>query len=95
MDIQHRQHPRGGVFLVIEDGRELGEMTYGLEAGGPMDIDHTWVDPSQRGRGLARALVDAGVAFARADSLKIRPICSYVVDVFRSDASLADVAWRR
>ena len=31
MEIQHRQHPRGGVFVAIEDGRELGEMTYGLE----------------------------------------------------------------
>ena len=53
------------------------------------------VDPSQRGRGIARTLVHAGVAHAREQGLKIRPICSYVVEVFRSDASLADVAWRR
>lgn len=95
MEIQHRQQPRGGVFLAIEAGREVGEMTYGLEPGGPMVVDHTWVDPSQRGRGVARQLVDAGVAHARGQGLKIRPVCSYVVDVFRAEPSLEDVVWRR
>lgn len=94
MEIQHKQHGRGGVFLAIEGDREIGEMSYALQPGGPMEVDHTWVDPSQRGRGLARQLVDAGVAYARASGLRIRPLCSYVVAVFREDASVSDVAWR-
>ena len=95
MEIQHRQQGRGGAFFALEDGVEVGEMTYGLEPGGPMDVDHTWVDPRMRGKGVARQLVDAGVAHARANGLRIRPLCSYVVAVFREDPSLADVAWRR
>ena len=53
--------------------------------------DHTWVSPARRGEGLARALVDAGVVFARTEGLKVVPLCSYVVQVFEEDESLADL----
>jgi len=94
LTIQHQRQDRGGIFLVVEDGRTLGEMTYGLRPGGPMEIDHTWVDPRERGRGLARQLVDAGVAFAREQGLLIRPLCSYVARVFQEDPTLADLRAR-
>ena len=88
MDVQHQQNSRGGIFLVVEDGETVGEMTYGLREG-VMAIDHTWVSPARRGGGLARALVDAGVAFARAEGLTVLPLCSYVVKVFHEEPSLA------
>ena len=94
MEIRHERQGRGGVFLAVEDGAVVGEMTWGGREGGPMEVDHTWVDPRARGQGVARQLVDAGVAFARAEGRKILPLCSYVVRVFREDPSLADVAAR-
>lgn len=94
MTIEHQQQGQGGIFLAVEDGCTLGEMTYALRPGGPMEIDHTWVDPRLRGQGLARRLVDAGVAHARAQGLLIRPLCSYVVRVFHDDPTLADLRAR-
>lgn len=39
---------------------------------------HTYVPPTLRGGGVAARLVAAGVAFARAEGLRIVPACSYV-----------------
>ena len=53
--------------------------------------DHTWVDNSLRGQGVARQLLDALVAFAREKQLKIVPTCSYVDVMFQREAEFADV----
>lgn len=47
-------------------------------ADGVMQMTHTGVHPSLQGRGIAAALVDAAIAFAREKGLKIDPLCSYV-----------------
>ncbi len=39
---------------------------------------HTFVPPALRGRGLAEALVKAGLAWARQESLAVGASCSYV-----------------
>lgn len=93
MHVQHQRQPRGGIFLIVEEGDTVGEMTYDLRDG-VMAIDHTWVSPARRGGGLARALVDAGVEFARSEGLKVLPLCSYVVKVFHEEQGLADLRAR-
>ena len=50
---------------------------YQLE-GGVMQFTHTGVPPAVEGRGIAAALVEAAFAHARAEGLKVNPICSYV-----------------
>ena len=47
-------------------------------ADGVMHLVHTEVPRQQEGRGLAAALVAAALAHARAQGLKVRPVCSYV-----------------
>ncbi len=94
MQIRHEQRGAGGVFLAEEGGHVVGEMTWARHGAGPMEIDHTWVDPRARGQGLARQLVDAGVAYARAEGLRVLPLCSYVVRVFAEDRSLDDLRAR-
>jgi predicted GNAT family acetyltransferase len=44
---------------------------------------------------LERRFVDEIIAHARAEGLKILPVCSYVVKVFAEDPSVQDVAARR
>ncbi len=39
---------------------------------------HTGVPPSYQGQGLAAQLVEAGLAWAREQGLKVVPACSYV-----------------
>ena len=42
-------------------------------------IDHTLVDPSLRGQGIAEKLIKKVVEMAREENLKIVPVCSYAV----------------
>ncbi|MFV5503558.1 GNAT family N-acetyltransferase [Acinetobacter sp. 226] len=92
MDIQHQDSKRGGVFFMEENGRCLAEITYQWHDASTIVADHTWVDNSLRGQGIARKMLDVLVDFARQKQLKIVPQCSYVDVMFKRDSSLADVA---
>ena len=46
-------------------------------AGDVMVITHTIVPPAIGGRGIAAALVQAAVEYARAEGLEVDPRCSY------------------
>ncbi len=49
-------------------------------------IDHTIVDPSLRGQGIAGELINKVAEMARAEGLKIVPVCSYaIVKMTRTD----------
>lgn len=91
--ILHDEQGVRGAFHVEEGGRRVAEMTYGRSHARPgtVIVDHTFVDPSLRGRGVARQLVLAAVDWARRDGLKIEPVCPFARAVFDRDASLADV----
>ena len=47
-------------------------------SGGKLVMTHTAVHPSLRGRGIAAALVEHALAYARAEGLQVEPVCSYV-----------------
>ena len=53
--------------------------------------EHTLVPPALEGRGLARELVEALVADARALSFRIVPQCSYVAAQFARHPDWADL----
>lgn len=92
MDIQHHEKDQRGAFVIPENGTRLGELTYVWQGEDKFAIDHTWVNPEARGRGVARELLDAAVEFARSKQVKIVPVCSYVASMFQRDPSFADVA---
>ena len=84
-----------GRYDLTNGGQRLGEMTYLRTAPDRILVNHTFVDPSQRGQGLARKLVDRVVADARETSSKISPSCIYVRRVFENNPEdFADV-WDR
>ncbi len=68
--------PEQGRFQTTVDGHD-GVAEYRL-ARGVMLMTHTEVHPALQGRGVAAALVDAALAHARANGLKVNPLCSYV-----------------
>jgi len=88
--IRHVPGEAGGDFLLERDGKRVGELTYAA-SGGRMVIHHTGVDPSLRGSGAARRLLDAAVAHARAGGLKVIPRCSYAAAVFARTPEWADL----
>lgn len=71
-----------GEFFIEQEGRRVAELTY-HRSGPDIVVTHTWVDPGRRGRGDAKRLVDAVVAYARAEKTRIVPLCSYVAKVTR------------
>ena len=91
MQIQHQQNQSGGEFFIERDGRHIAEITYQYQNEATIVADHTWVDNSLRGQGVARQLLDVLVAFAREKQLKIVPTCSYVDVMFQREAEFADV----
>ncbi len=86
MEIKHTNNQKNGIFEAIENGKRKGYLSYEWESNSVFAIMHTVVDPECRGQGIAKALLDAAVAFAREKGHKIRPVCPYVEKVFsRSD----------
>ncbi|MCF0069063.1 N-acetyltransferase [Dyadobacter sp. CY261] len=73
---------RRGAFKVEEDGKQVGEMVIGLSET-TLTVYHTEVDPEKEGRGLARQMLDAMVAYAREHGLQVLPLCEYVHGQFR------------
>ena len=56
-----------------------------------MIIDHTRVLEGFEGRGIARQMVLAAVNFARANSRKIIPVCSYAQKVLTRTDEYQDI----
>ena len=65
-----------------EDGNVIAEITYKPLDENTVDADHTFVDPSLRGQGIAEQLVDRLVEQMEIEGKKIRPTCPYVVSLF-------------
>jgi len=89
--LTHSEQAGRGVFALDRDGRRVAEMTYRRLGDSRVQVDHTHVDPSLRGHGVARQLLDAAVAWARQTNTKLSATCSYVVVQFARDATLRDV----
>ncbi len=65
-----------------EEHEKIAEITYKAVEEGVVETDHTFVDPSLRGQGVAEKLVDRLVEEMEKEGKKIRPICPYVVKLF-------------
>lgn len=89
--IEHEEQGTRGVFHVLRGDTRVGEMTYSRTNPALVVVDHTYVDPSLRGQGVAQHLQDAMVAWARETGTKVVPACSYVKLQFARDASIRDV----
>ena len=98
--IQHHESEKNGVFeawlKATEEGActesvQVGEMTYVRTTPERMMIDHTRVFDGFEGRGIARQMVMAAVEFARANSRKIIPVCSYAQAVLTRTDEYKDI----
>ena len=89
-NITHERSGHRGAFVWIEDGKRLAEMTYTV-AGSRVIIDHTTVDDALRGTGAGKKLVEAAVQWARAEKVKILPLCPFAKSVFDKTPAYADV----
>jgi uncharacterized protein len=86
-DIRHDREAHR--FSTVVDG-VFCELDYQLE-GRAMAIMHTGVPPEVGGRGIAGDLTRAALEFARAEGLKVRPLCSYAAVYFRRHPEYGDL----
>ena len=87
--VNHDRDLHGGRYWIAL-GEEEAEMTYRL-SGGVMAIDHTFSPRSARGSGVAERMVLRAVGDARAEGLKIAPLCSYVAAQFARHPEWSDL----
>jgi predicted GNAT family acetyltransferase len=64
--------------FVIPVGQGEAELVYRLIGDSTIDLQHTEVPKSDRGRGVADTLVRAAVKHARENRLRVIPSCPYV-----------------
>lgn len=89
MDTVTIEHIPGSAFHAHAAG-DRGVLEYRL-CGGRMEITHTFVPPSLRGRGLAGQLVRAALDHARAQRLEVVPSCPYAADWIDGHPAYADL----
>jgi predicted GNAT family acetyltransferase len=70
-DIEHQRF-----FVRLPEGG--GELVYKQLDAQKLELIHTEVDPALRGRGVAEALAQSAIAYARGRGMHIIPTCPYV-----------------
>jgi hypothetical protein len=71
-------------FVAAVDGHEVFTKYRHVDEG-TVDFVSTFTPPELRGRGLARVVVDAGLAWARAEGKDVRASCWYVAKVLEEE----------
>ena len=87
MEISH--DPATGRFSTRLDGHQA-ELAYRRQDGRLL-IDHTGVPRAIGGRGVAGELVKAALDYARAEGLRVVPLCSYSGEYIRRHPGYADL----
>lgn len=77
MEITQNELAGGARFEIKENDEVLGEMVYRIEDGKTLVIEHTYLNPSLRGKNLGMGLLEEVVKYARTKKLKIKSECSY------------------
>ena len=92
MLIQKKQVGHKGLFYVEGNGKIVAEITYTMSGSDLLIIDHTEVSDELRGKNVGYQLVNAAVEYARANNIKIVPLCPFANSVFkRKSAEFGDV----
>lgn len=73
---------RDAVRLVGDEGKVLAEVTFPQTEPGIVEIDHTFVDESLRGQGVAGELMTRATSAIAASGFLARPTCSYAIAWF-------------
>lgn len=86
-DIKH--DTKNQKFFLIVDGLE-SHLEY-VQIKDTLNLVHTFVPSSLRGRGIAAKLVKAAIEYSREKAYKIIPSCSYVSTYLERHPEYADL----
>jgi predicted GNAT family acetyltransferase len=92
LKLNERRH--GGFYITDKNDGQLGEMVIGI-SGTNLTVYHTEVSNKAENKGLAKKMFMAMVDYARKNSLKVVPLCSYVLAQFqRHPEDYADIWYK-
>ena len=89
--VQLKKKGRRGAFVIDTVGARLAELVFSTDPEGVVVLEHTEVSESLRGQGIARKLVESAVAWARANDVKLLPVCPFAKAVFDREPQFGDV----
>lgn len=75
MSLIYKEDPER--FYILDNDKEIAEMTFSRIGRDKATINHTFVDSSYRGQGLADKLLDLTVKKLTEEHREIIPICSF------------------
>jgi predicted GNAT family acetyltransferase len=90
--IEVRHLPEANRFEAMVDGRSC-HLDYLID-GSTLRIHHTEVPSALEGRGIAAALTRAAIDHARANGLRVQPLCGYARAWLRRHPEHADLVAR-
>lgn len=79
------------IYAKDETGAMIAEVTFPNVSENIVNIDHTFVDDSLRGQGIAGSLLKAVAQTLRSSHKKAYPTCSYAIKWFAAHPDYADV----
>ena len=82
-------NPAENRFETTIDGK-LSKLDY-IQNGKKFVITHVGVHPSLRGRGVAGKIVEVGLEYARVNSFRVVPMCSYAAAYIRRHPEYAEL----
>ncbi len=82
------KYESGRIYSVDENNELVAEVTYVFAKNGVVNINHTYVNPQYRGKGIAGKLMETMVEYLRKNSLKTIAQCSYANSWFKKHREL-------
>ncbi|HKM01424.1 MAG TPA: GNAT family N-acetyltransferase [Sedimentibacter sp.] len=85
------KYEKNRIYLENEIGECIAEVTFPQISEDKVNINHTYVNHSLRGRGVADKLVNELAVHLRKSNIKAISTCSYAVDWFEKHPEYDDV----
>ena len=90
-EVQLKINDKNGFFYIDVNGNHEDMMTFVFAGRDKIIIDHTEVKPGNEGKGFGKKMVVKAVEYARANNIKIIPLCPFAKSVFDKTPEFKDV----
>lgn len=85
------KHGSNRIYLENEEGKMIAEVTFPDVTEKVVNINHTFVDDSLRGQGIAGRLMEEVVKYLKDNNKKARLTCSYAIMWFEKNKQYRDL----
>jgi len=86
--LKNWKYEDGRIYCVDERGELIAEVTYVQKDNKEIDIDHVYINPVLRGKGLAKKTMLVVSDYLRKEGLKATATCSYANKWFKRNKAL-------